>query len=104
MDFKNDKTIEKSQALWYNTHWIIGISLNGTAATLRVSDSPGMKILILFEAIARQNYNLINGIPHPPSVYDADGEAMQVFEVRSEGSCSWLLVTISYGILSGRIK
>ena len=64
MDFKNDNTIEKSQALWYNAHWIIGISPNGTAATLRVSDSPGMKILILFEAIARQNYNLINGIPH----------------------------------------
>ena len=64
MVFKNDNTIEKTQALWYNAHWIIGISLNGTAATLRVSDSPGMKILILFGAIARQNYNLINRIPH----------------------------------------
>ena len=64
MDFKNDNTIEKSHALWYNAYWIIGISLNGTAATLSVSDSPGMKILILLEAIARQNYNLINIIPH----------------------------------------
>ena len=64
MDFKNDNTIEKSQALWYNADWIIGISLNGTATTLRVSDSPGMKILILFGAIARQNNNLINSIPH----------------------------------------
>ena len=64
MDFKNDNTIEKSQALWYNVYWIIGISPNGTAATLRVSDSLGVKILILFEAIARQNYNLIYIIPH----------------------------------------
>lgn len=64
MDFKNDNTIEKSHALWYNACWIIGNSVNGTAATLRISDSPGVKILILFGAIARQNYNLINSIPH----------------------------------------
>ncbi len=64
MNFKNDNTIEKMRALWYNTQWTIGIGLRGMGATLRVSDSPGMMILILFGAIARQNYNLINNIPH----------------------------------------
>ena len=64
MDYKNDNTIEKSHALWYNAYWIIGISLNGIEATLRFSYSPRMKVLILFEAIARQSYNLINNIPH----------------------------------------